>query len=164
MTTYAQATPVQRRLRGLVANGPGAWLGIRLLQRVDEPALRLTRGRSTLSSLLTGLPVVWLTTTGARSGRSRTVPILGFSSAEGLAVIASNFGQARHPAWYHNLRAHPEAEVVVAGRRQRVRAVEVRGERRERIWREGLEIYPGWAAYERRASERRIAVLVLEEA
>jgi deazaflavin-dependent oxidoreductase (nitroreductase family) len=164
MTTYAQATPVQRALRRLVSSAPGAWLGVRVLQRADEPVFRLTRGRCTLSSLLSGLPVVWLTTTGARSGKPRTVPVLGFPSAEGLVVIASNFGQHRHPDWYHNLRAHPEAELVVEGRRQRVRAVEAHGERRERIWREGLRIYPGWAAYERRAGGRRAAVLVLEAA
>lgn len=164
VVTFSEANPAQRAVRRLGASGPGSWLFARVAHRIDAPVFRLTRGRYTFSSLATGLPVVFLTTTGARSGKRRTVPILGFPSAEGLVVIASNFGQERHPAWYHNLRAHPEGEVAVRGRAQRFRAVEAEGERRERIWREGLTIYPGWSTYERRAANRRIAVFVLEPA
>jgi deazaflavin-dependent oxidoreductase (nitroreductase family) len=79
-------------------------------------------------------------------------------------VIASNFGQREHPGWYHNLRAHPQAEVVIDGTRQTVRAVEASGERRARIWEAGLRVYPGFAQYERRAAHREIAVFVLEPA
>ncbi len=103
-----------------------------------------------------------LTTTGARSGQPRTVPVLGIPSPEGLSIIASNFGQDRQPGWYHNLRANPEADIVVDGARRRVRAVEATGERRARVWREGLLVYPGFDQYERRASRRRISVFVLE--
>jgi deazaflavin-dependent oxidoreductase (nitroreductase family) len=90
------------------------------------------------------------------------VPLVGLPTPDGMAVIASNYGQRRHPAWYHNLRADLAAEIAVDGARSRVRAVEVEGERRARIWEQGLAIYPGWATYERRASNRRIAVFVLE--
>jgi len=123
---------------------------------------RLTRGRHTFTSLLAGLPVVMLTTTGARSGAARTVPVLGLPTAEGLVVIASCFGQVRHPAWHHNLRANPDAIVAVDGAAHAVRAVEAHGEQRARIWREGLTIYPGWSLYERRAAHREIAVYLLE--
>ena len=57
-----------------------------------------------------------LTTTGARSGRQITSPILGFPDDDDMVVIASNYGQARHPAWYHNLRADPRARLAVDGR------------------------------------------------
>lgn len=123
---------------------------------------RLTGGRATLASLVSGLPVVMLTTTGARSGQPRMVPVLGLPTSEGLAIVASNWGQARHPAWYHNLRAQPSGEIVVDGERRRFRAVAAEGERRERIWHEGLAIYPGFSQYARRAPDRRIAVFVLE--
>jgi deazaflavin-dependent oxidoreductase (nitroreductase family) len=162
LVAYADANGVQRGLRQLVASAPGSWVASRVLHRIDGPLFRTTRGRHTLSSLVSGLPVVLLTTTGARSGVPRSVPLLGFPSGEGLAVVASNYGQDRHPAWYHNLRAHPEAEVSIRGRRQRVRATLADDERRERIWSEGLELYPGWTTYERRAAHRRIAVFVLE--
>jgi deazaflavin-dependent oxidoreductase (nitroreductase family) len=159
---YAEANAVQRALRRLVASAPGAWFFARVLDHLDRPVYRLTRGRHTLSSLVSGLPVVMVTTTGRRSGRPRTVPLLGLPTPGGMALIASNFGLERHPGWYHNLCAHPEAELEVAGRRQRCRAVEVEGERRAAIWQQGLLVYPGWAQYEARAPGRRIRVILLE--
>ena len=160
--TYSQANAVQRATRRFASSGPGSWLFARVSQRIDRPVYRLTRGRHTFGSLVGGLPVVMLTTTGARSGKPRTVPVLGLPTDDGLVVVASNFGQRRHPAWYHNLRANPEGEVAVDGEKRRFRAVEAEGERRARIWKNGLEVYPGWTQYERRASHRRIAVFVLE--
>ena len=161
---YERANPAQKFLRRFASSGPGAWLFARLAPHLDRRVHRLTRGRHTLGSLITGLPVVMLTTTGARSGQTRTVPVLGLPVSGGLAVIASNWGQSRHPAWSHNLRAHPEAQVVVSGVGRRVRAVDVDGARRAEIWQQALRIYPGFDQYERRASHRRISVFVLEPA
>jgi deazaflavin-dependent oxidoreductase (nitroreductase family) len=160
--SFAEANALQRFLRRFAASGPGSWLFARILHHIDRPVYRLSGGRFTFASLVSGLPVVMLTTTGARSGLSRTVPVLGLPTADGIAVIASNYGQARNPAWYHNLRADPAGEIAVDGERRRVRAVEAQGEQRDRIWRQGLRVYPGWSQYERRASNRRIAVFVLE--
>jgi deazaflavin-dependent oxidoreductase (nitroreductase family) len=159
---YAEASAVQRTLRRVAGTAPGSWLFARILHRIDGPVFRATRGRHTFASLASGIPVVMLTTTGAKSGLPRTSPVLGFPTPYGLVVIASNFGQAHHPGWYHNLRAHPEGTVTVDRETWPFVAREAAGEERERIWREGLEIYPGWAAYERRASNRRIAVFVLD--
>jgi deazaflavin-dependent oxidoreductase (nitroreductase family) len=114
------------------------------------------------ANLVSGLPVVMLTSRGARSGRERTVPVVGLSAAGGVAVVAANFGRSEHPGWYFNLRAEPSATVVVGGERMRVRAVEAEGERRAQIVRDGLRIHPGFSQYERRASNRRIAVFVLQ--
>lgn len=149
-------------MRRFAASGPASWLFARVLHRIDRPVHRLTGGRYTFASLVSGLPVVMLTTTGAKTGRPRTVPVLGLPTHEGLAIIASNFGQVRHPGWYHNLRAHPEAEVAVNGSRRRVRAIEAEDERRERIWDAGMRLYPGFGEYARRASHRHISVFVLE--
>ncbi len=162
--TYEQASLVQRALRRFAASGPGSWLFARVLHHIDRPVYRLTGGRHTFANLLSGIPVVMLTTTGARSGVRRTVPVLGLPTPDGLVVIASNFGQARHPAWYHNLRANPEGHVTVNGIKRAFHATEAEGEVRGRIWQEGLKVYPGWSQYERRASNRRIAVFVLNVA
>jgi deazaflavin-dependent oxidoreductase (nitroreductase family) len=159
---FSEANAPQRLLRRFASSGPGSWVLARLLHRLDRPVHRLTRGRHTFASLLTGLPVVMLTTTGARSGRATTVPLVGLPTPGGIAVIASNYGQERPPAWRHNLRAHPDAEISVDGVRRRVRAVEAEGEQRERIWRAALDVYPGYAASARRAPHRRIGVFVLE--
>jgi deazaflavin-dependent oxidoreductase (nitroreductase family) len=158
---YSNANGLQRSVRRIAASGPGSWLFARVLHHIDRPVYRLSRGRQTLASLLSGLPVVMLTTTGARSGAARTVPVLGLPTDDGLVVIASNYGQDRHPGWYYNLRANPEGEVAIEGARRPFRAVEAEGEQRERIWQVGLEVYPGWSTYERRASQRRIAVFIL---
>jgi len=162
--TYDRANAIQRFIRGFAASGPGSWIFARTLHHVDRPVYRLTGGRHTLSGLLSGIPTVMLTTTGARSGRPRTVPVLGIPTSDGVAVIASNFGQHHHPAWYHNLRADPRAEVVVDGRRRQVRAVEAQDDRRAQIWELGLRVYPGFSQYERRAAGRDIRVFVLEPA
>lgn len=159
---YDQANAFQRTLRRFAASGPGSWLFARILHHIDRPVHRLTRRRHTFASLLSGIPVVMLTTTGAKSGQPRSVPVLGIPTDGTVAIIASNFGQHRHPAWYHNLRAQPDAEIVVDGTRQRVRAVEAEGERRAAIWQAGLRVYPGFMQYERRALHRRIPVFVLE--
>jgi deazaflavin-dependent oxidoreductase (nitroreductase family) len=159
---FDRANVIQKALRRVAGSGLGSWLFARLLHRIDRPVYRLTGGRHTFASLVSGIPVVMLTTTGARSGRPRTVPVLGLPTDEGLAVIASNFGQRRQPAWYYNLRANPEGSVAVDGQSRRFRAVQAEGDRRRRIWDEGLRVYPGWSQYERRAQNRRIAVFVLD--
>jgi deazaflavin-dependent oxidoreductase (nitroreductase family) len=159
---FARANAVQRAMRRLAASGPGSRVFAPLLHRVDRPMFALTRGRATVGGLVSGLPVVMLTTTGARTGRERTVPLLGLPSADGLAVIGSNWGRPGPPAWDHNLRANPAASVVIGRHRRHVRAVEAEGERRARIWRAGLEIYPGFAQYAARAGDRRLRIYVLE--
>lgn len=162
--SFERANAAQRALRTFAASGPGSWMFARVLHHIDKPIYRMSGGKRTLASLLSGLPVVMLTTIGARSGRPRTVPVLGLPTPEGLAVIASNYGQRRHPAWYHNLLADPTGEVTVEGVTRRFRATVAEGEARERIWQQGLRIYPGWSQYERRASHRKIAVFVLGDA
>jgi deazaflavin-dependent oxidoreductase (nitroreductase family) len=161
---YDHANALQKSIRSFASSGPGSWLFVRVLHHVDRPVNRLTRGRHTLTSALSGLPVVLLTTTGAKSGQPRTVPLVAIPMQDELAIIASNFGQERHPAWYYNLRAHPEAEIVIHGVRRKVRGIEADGERRDRVWQEGLRVYPGFDQYERRASHRDICVFVLEPA
>src|ERR1700736_6271392 len=161
-TSYDKANAVQKVLRRFAASGPGSWLFARVLHRIDRPVHRLSRGRYTFASLVSGLPVVMLTTTGARSGVRRSVPVLGLPTPDGLVVIASNYGQKRHPAWYYNLRTNPTGQVMVDGVTRAVRARQAEGDTRARIWQEALHVYPGWSQYERRASHRNIAVFVLE--
>lgn len=161
--SYARANRVRRAVRRLAASGPGAGAFAGVMHHVDRPVYRLTGGRTTLGSLVSGLPVGLLTTTGARSGRPRTVPLLVLPSSDGLVVIASNWGRPGPPAWEQNLRAQPAATLAIRGATVAVRAVEAEGERRARIWREALQAYPGYGAYERRAGGRRIGVYVLDE-
>jgi deazaflavin-dependent oxidoreductase (nitroreductase family) len=158
---YRDLDPTRRFMRWSAGTAPMSWFYARVLHHLDRRVFRLTGGRHTLTSWLSGLLVVMVTTTGAKTGRQRTVPVLALTDGHDLVVIASNWGRPQHPAWYHNLCAHPTATVTVRGVTWRVLAREATGEERERLWRRGLEAYPGWAAYQRRAPHRHIRVLVL---
>jgi deazaflavin-dependent oxidoreductase (nitroreductase family) len=130
-------------------------------QPLDRLVYRLTRGRTTASSWLAGVKITMLTTTGARSGELRTLPVLGLPDGEELIVIASNFGRPRNPAWYYNLRANPRATIVFDGATDHVVARELSGAERERDYRRGEDIYPGFTHYGR-WTDREIPVLRLE--
>lgn len=133
----------------------------RILHRLDRPILQLTQGRASLSGWLTGLPIISLTARGAKSGQPRTLPLVAVPDGEKLVLIASSYGRPRHPAWYHNLKAHPECQVTWNGRTRTYRAQEAEGPERERYWRLAVQAYPGYQRYQERAHPRRIPVLVL---
>src|SRR5881227_3454492 len=107
--TTESPSKLQRILQHFAAWRPSSWLFARVLHPLDRLLLRLSHGRVSIPGVLTGLPVVMLTTIGAKSGKPRTVPLVGLSDGDKVVVIGSNFGQTHHPAWYYNLRAHPEA-------------------------------------------------------
>jgi deazaflavin-dependent oxidoreductase (nitroreductase family) len=160
MESYQRSRPVHRLVRRTAATRFMAKLYGVIQQPLDRLVHRLTRGRTTASSWLAGVKITMLTTTGAKSGRPRTLPVLGLPDGAEMIVIASNFGRARNPAWYHNLRANPRATIVHDGTRREVAARELSGAERDRDYRRGEEIYPGFAHYARWTS-RRIPVLRL---
>jgi deazaflavin-dependent oxidoreductase (nitroreductase family) len=82
-----------------------------------------------------GRPMVLMYTIGAKSGRMRPVPLQCYPLApDGVFVLASNNGQAKAPAWYHNLKAHPDIDVRIGHRVYRVHAEEVGPDRRAELW------------------------------
>lgn len=162
--TFDDANAVQRLFRRSGATRPGSWLYARVLHHIDRPFWRWSKGRLTFTGLVTGLPMLVLTTTGARTGAPRPVPLLGLPDREGLVVIASSYGRHEHPAWYHNLVARPDAHVLVGGDSYPVVAELLTGDERARVWREALRVYPGFATYERRAAHRAVGVFLLRRA
>jgi deazaflavin-dependent oxidoreductase (nitroreductase family) len=129
---------------------------------LDRLVYRLSGGTTTASSWLAGVEITMLTTTGAKSGCRRTLPVLALSDGEDTILIASNFGRPRNPAWYHNLRANPRATIVVGGVSREVMARELHGAERERAYLRGEEIFPGFTRYRRWAANREIPVLRLQ--
>ena len=126
--------------------------------RSHRAVYRLTRGR--LLGRVAGMPVLLLTTTGRRSGRARTTPLTYFEAGNDLVIVASNGGEDRPPAWWLNLREHPEARVTIGTRSHSVTARAATGEEHERLWPMITAAYPGYAAYARRTT-RPIPVVVL---
>jgi deazaflavin-dependent oxidoreductase (nitroreductase family) len=130
-------------------------------QPLDQFVHRVTGGRATASSWLAGVEIAMLTTIGARTGRRRTLPVLGLRDGRDMILIASNFGRPQNPAWYHNLRANPRATIVCQGVGREVVARELSGDDRERGYRQGEQVFPGFTHY-RRWTNRQIPVLRLE--
>jgi len=120
---------------------------------------RISGGR--IGARLNDMPVLLLTTRGRRSGEERNVALQFLEDGGSYVVIGSFAGEDRHPSWWLNLQAAPEAKVAFRGRRQRVRAREAMDEERERLWQRIVEADPGYAEYALRIT-RRIPVVVLE--
>ena len=133
--------------------------GLRRLGKLNVPIYRATRGR--LLGRVGRAPVMLLTTTGRRSGESRTAPVLYMADGDRLVAIGSNAGNQRAPAWALNLKANPDAQVEVRGDRRQVRARVAEGDERADLWRRMNEQYGGFDDYRQRTS-RDIAVFVLE--
>jgi len=133
--------------------------GLRWAGRLNIPLYRLSNGR--IGGSLAGSPVLLLTTTGRKSGQSRTAPVVYLADGERQIVIGSNAGHSNAPAWSLNLKANPEAEVEIGRERRPVRARVAEGEERAGLWRKINEQYSGFDDYEAR-TDREIAVFVLE--
>jgi deazaflavin-dependent oxidoreductase (nitroreductase family) len=106
-------------------------------------------------------PLLLLTTTGAKSGQSRTTPMMYIPDGNRLLVIASNAGAARHPDWYHNLVAHPEVTVEVKAEIYKATATVAEGEERQQLWKKIVEAAPFFAEHQAKIT-RQIPVIILE--
>ena len=131
------------------------------IHRVDKAILKLTKGKYTLAEI-PGWEIVQLTTTGAKTGRPRTLPLIGLFDGEKIALIASSFGRRHNPAWYYNLKAHPECQVQSSKRTGTYIAREAEGDEYKKYWELGVSYYEGYEKYKERASHRHIPVIVLE--
>ncbi|AWE51044.1 nitroreductase/quinone reductase family protein [Streptomyces nigra] len=129
-------------------------------QQVIEE-FRANKGR--VGGPFEGGRLLLLTTTGARTGRPHTTPVAYLpDGGERVLVIASAAGSSKHPAWFHNLVAHPEVTVESGAFTYPARAVVLQGEERDRAFARAVEADPGWAAYQER-TERVIPVVALYE-
>jgi len=131
---------------------------------LDRPVIQLSKGRTSVTSLVTGLPVVTLTTIGAKSGQPRSVPLIGIPDGEKIILIASNWGQKHHPGWYFNLRANPKATILRSGKTRQYVAREIDGAEYDACWDLAVSLYIGYAAYKTRTGGRKIPILVLDPA
>jgi deazaflavin-dependent oxidoreductase (nitroreductase family) len=157
-------SPFFALIHKLAASRPGSWFSARILHHLDRLVFYLSSGRVTLTSLIAGLPVVVVTTTGAKSGKPRATPLLGIrdrSDPTTFALVASNWGQRHYPAWYFNLRANAGATCSVAGEVGEYVAHEAVGEEYERFWRYAAETYLGYPLYQPRVGGRRIPIMVM---
>ncbi|MCI0520074.1 MAG: nitroreductase family deazaflavin-dependent oxidoreductase, partial [Chloroflexi bacterium] len=139
----------------------GARLFAYIAPPLDRLAFRLSGGKVFAVALLSGLPIALVTTRGARSGLPRQTSLVILRDGEKIILIASNFGGKNSPAWYYNLRAHPEATVSMGGEARPYRAREAQENEYNQYWQMAVRLYPGYAGYKQRAAPRSIPILVL---
>jgi F420H(2)-dependent quinone reductase len=107
-----------------------------------------------------GLPVVILTTKGAKSGKIRKTPLMRVTDGNEYAVVASLGGAPKHPVWYYNVKSHPEVELQDGPVKRDMVAREVTGEEKARWWETAVKAYPPYADYQKK-TDREIPVFVL---
>ena len=134
---------------------------MKLIGSVHTSLYKMTGGR--IGRYIRGSEFVLLTTTGRRSGKQRTTPLLGLADGENWTLIASQGGHPQHPNWYPNLRDNPDVELQVGGEKKRMRAATAEGEDRARLWAKMTEQYSGYDEYQS-FTERVIPVVVLRPA
>lgn len=108
-----------------------------------------------------GMPIVVLTTKGAKSGKLRKIPLMRVEHDGRYAVVASLGGAPQHPVWYHNLQADPHAELQDGPVKQDMVAREVRGDEKAEWWERAVAAFPDYADYQKK-TDRQIPVFVLE--
>ena len=121
------------------------------------------RSGGTQGTDLNGLPVIILTSLGARTGKVRKTPLMRVEHDGEYAVVASLGGAPKHPVWYYNLTANPHVELQDGPVRKDYQASEVHGAERDTWWERAVAAYPDYAEYQKN-TDRTIPVFVLTPA
>lgn len=135
--------------------------GMRAVSRLHSFIYRLSGGR--LLSRISSGPVLLLTTTGRRSGKLHTRPLVYLPDGERYVVVGSAAGQAEHPDWVRNVLAQATVLVQTGNHRRIMRAELARGSEHAKLWPKVVELFPGFAAYQY-ATMRELPIIVLSPA
>lgn len=141
---------------------------IRVGSRINAWVYRVTNGRlggtwRIMAGFRKPVPVLLLTTTGRRSGREHTVPLLYLRDGDDIVVVASTGGLPKDPAWYLNVTANPSVGVQIGSDVQNRRARTATDEERSRLWPRLVDVYADFETYQQWTEHtRRIPVVILE--
>ena len=137
-----------------------SWPLLRRLTSLHTVAYRATNGL--VGHRVAGAPpMLLLDHVGAKSGAHRTSPLVYVRDGDDLVLVASKGGHPKHPAWFHNLRAHPETTVQVGSERCAVHARVLTPQERRRLWPKAVKTYSGYRGYQERTT-RQIPLVILE--
>ncbi len=164
---FSTAAPnvFQRAMQRAASTKVAAWTFQRTLYAIDRPVHRWSKGRVSVASLTSGLPVIMLTTTGAKSGQPRTMPLAATAWQGDLAIFGTNYAQEHTPGWVYNLEADPHAHVTWRDRTVDVVAEPIDDEAdREELWRLAGETYVGFPKYRERITDREVRIFRLRPA
>jgi F420H(2)-dependent quinone reductase len=144
------------------ANKHGVYLG-RRSSKIHVAIYQWSGGR--FGGRVPGWPrarILLLEHAGARSGVRRTSPLIFYEFGDVVAVAASKAGQPTHPAWFHNLLAHPETTIQIGSRNRNVRARVATDAERKALWPKFVAAYPGYEFFQRNARGRKIPIMILD--
>ncbi|MEU2337711.1 nitroreductase family deazaflavin-dependent oxidoreductase [Streptomyces sp. NPDC006654] len=142
-------------LEGEYEPSPTAWVR-------EQVELYESSGGTEGNTLMdTGLPVILLTTLGAKSGKIRKTPLMRVEHDGKYAVVASQGGAPKHPVWYFNVKSQPHVELQDGPVKQDMTAREVTGAEKAEWWERAVAAYPPYADYQKK-TDRQIPVFVLE--
>jgi len=142
-------------LRGEYEPSPSDW--------AREHVETYEKSGGTEGTTMQGLPVVILTTLGAKTGKLRKTPLMRVEHDGSYAVVASLGGAPKNPVWYHNVVAHPAVELQDGPVRRDMVAREVAGDEKAVWWQRAVDAFSGYADYQQQTA-RQIPVFVLEPA
>ncbi|MEU2093236.1 nitroreductase family deazaflavin-dependent oxidoreductase [Nocardia beijingensis] len=125
-----------------------------------EQAEKYENSGGTEGATLQGVPIILLTTKGAKTGKLRKTPLMRVEHDGEYAVVASLGGAPKHPVWYHNIKAEPHVELRDGAVVKDYTAREVFGEEKARWWERAVEVWPDYANYQTK-TDRQIPVFVL---
>jgi F420H(2)-dependent quinone reductase len=132
---------------------------VRLMNSVVMSLYRLSGGR--VANRMQKAPILLLTTTGAKSGKKRTNPVLFIVDGPNYVTVASAGGSPRNPSWFANLMKHPEATIRIKNESRRIRARKANPTERERLWPMLTSVYSGYSDYSKKTT-REIPVVIME--
>lgn len=127
----------------------------------DQIIAEFRANEGKVGGMFEGAPMVVLTSTGAKTGKAHTNPLMYLPDGDRVVVFASYGGAPENPQWFNNLVANPEATAEVGTEKFKVRAVVPEGEERDRLYAEQAKRYPQFAEYETK-TDRKIPAVVLE--
>ncbi len=131
--------------------------GARTFGKVNTFVYRLSGGR--LMTQFKGCDICVVKTIGAKTGKTRWVPVMHVPYQEGIIMVASLGGAPKSPVWFNNLVANPDIEVLHRGSKMKLQATQVFGEERDAVWPECVKYYPPYADYQAR-TDREIPVFI----
>ena len=133
---------------------------MRWATRLNVAVFRASKGRL-MNRFIGGYPVCIVTTTGAKSGKTRRIALIHLPHGENKLLVASQGGMNRNPVWYHNIVAHPEVMIMVDGAEKGYRARKVSDQEKRELWPHLLSLYPDFDEYQAR-TDRNIPVFSCE--
>lgn len=134
---------------------------LRIISRLHVVLYKASGGRVGGHLGKTAAPVLLLTTTGRKSGKRRTTPLLYLKDGHRYVIVASVGGAPKHPAWYLNLLSNSEAAIRIGRQKLAVTAETAAPDERTRLWSAVTQMYAGYDAYQAKTS-REIPVVILK--